>query len=130
MAVSALVLLLASAACVSRAGAMGNARAASLKISAPASMARGSVLTVAASGYSGKYNAISWSSPRGSATCGAPTSDTITTQAVPKGHTFNVKLTNIEGAPGPLTVCVYLFTPEGSQAKGHYVVKSRRVTVT
>jgi len=130
--VSSLVLLLSSLAGVSQAGAVSNGRAASLKISAPASMARGSVLTVTASGYAGRYNAVSWSSQKGSsAACATPTSDTISTQAVPKGHTFDVKLTNVVGAPGPLTVCVYLFTsgPGANQTKGHYIVKSQRVKV-
>jgi hypothetical protein len=129
--VSALVLLLAASSGVSRAGAVSNGRAASLKISAPASMARGSVLTVTASGYAGPYNAVSWSSQKGSAACATPNSDSITTQAVPKGHTFDVKLTNIVGAPGPVTVCVYLFSsgPGANQTKGHYVVKSQRVKV-
>jgi hypothetical protein len=125
------VLLVASIAGVSRAGAVSNARAASLKISAPASMAGGSVLTVTASGYSGPYNEVSWSSQKGSASCGTPSSDTISTRAVPKGHAFDVKLTNVVGAPGPLTVCVYLFTSgsAASQTKGRYIVKSQRVKV-
>ena len=129
--VSAVVLLLASVAGVSEAGAVSNARAASLKISAPASMARGSVLTVTASGNAGRYNAVSWSSQKGSAACATPNSDTIGTQPVPKGHTFDVKLTNVVGAPGPLTVCVYLFTsgPGANQTKGHYIVESQHVKV-
>src|SRR4029077_8385286 len=91
--VSALVLLLASVAGVSQAGAASNGRAAALKISAPASMARGSVLTVTASGYAGRYNAVSWSSQKlGSAACATPNSDTISTQVVRKGHSFDVKL--------------------------------------
>ena len=131
IAFSALALFLASVAGVSHAGAGSNGRAASLKISAPASMARGSVLTVTASGYAGRYNAVSWSSQKGSAACATPTTGTITTQAVPKGHIFHVKLTNVVGAPGPLTVCVYLFTsgPGASQTKGHYIVKSQRVKI-
>jgi hypothetical protein len=95
-------------------------------------MARGSVLTVTASGYTGMYNAVSWSSQKGgSGGCATPNSDTISTQAVPKGHTFDVKLTNVVGAPGPLTVCVYLFTsgPAADRSKGHYLMKSQRVTV-
>jgi hypothetical protein len=129
--VSALVLLLAFVAGASRAGAATAGRAASLKISAPASMPRGSVLTVTASGYSGLYNVVSWSTQKGSAACGTPTSETISTQAVPKGHKFDVKLTNIVGAPGPLTVCVYLFAggPGANQTKGHYLVKSQHVKV-
>ena len=132
MPVSALVLLLASVVGVSQAWAASNGRATSLKISAPASIAGGSVLTVTASGYAGRYNAVSWSSQKGgSAACATPSSDTISTQAVPKGHTFDVKLTNVVGAPGPLTVCVYLFTsgPGANQTKGHYIVKSQRVKV-
>src|SRR5262249_10724834 len=131
IAVSALVLLLASIAGGSRAAAVTIGRAASLKITAPASMARGSVLTVTASGNAGRYDAVSWSSEKGSGACATPSSDTITTQAVPKGHAFDVKLTNVVGAPGPLTVCVYLFTsgPGANQSKRHYIVKSRRVKV-
>jgi hypothetical protein len=129
---AALALLLAFVAGVSRAGAVSNGRAASLKISAPASMARGSVLTVTANGYAGRYDAVSWSSQKGgSAACATPNSDTISTQAVPRSHTFDVKLTNVVGAPGPLTVCVYLFTsgPGANQTKGHYIVKRQRVKV-
>jgi hypothetical protein len=123
--------MLALVAGPGRAGAVGNPRAASLKISAPGSMARGSVLTVTASGFAGRYDAVSWSSRKGSAACATPTADTITTQPVPKAHAFDVKLTNIIGAPGTLTVCVYLFTsgPAANQAKGHYLVKSKRVKV-
>jgi hypothetical protein len=124
-----LVFVSALVAGVGVAGARGS-RAASLKVSIPASMARGSVLTVRASGYSGSYNTVSWSSTHSA--CAPPNADTITMQTVPRDHTFNVKLTNIFGAPGTMTVCVYLFTG-GSHAnvsKGHYLVKSRRVKVS
>jgi hypothetical protein len=118
---------------VGPAGAGTNARAASLKVTVPASMARGSVLTVTARGYSGAYNAISWSSEHGAkAACAGPTASTITMQAVPKGHPFSVKLTNIVGAPGTLTVCVYLFAsgPNANDTKGHYLVRSAPVKVS
>ena len=130
---SALVLMLALLAGVGSAEARSNARAASLKITVPASMARGSVLTVTARGYSGRYNAVSWSSGHGgSSACAGPNAGTISMQAVPKGHAFRVKLTNIVGAPGTLTVCVYLFGsgPHANDTKGHYLVKSARVNVS
>ena len=129
---SALVLLVAFVAGVSRAGAVSNGRAASMKISLPTSMQGGSVLAVTARGYAGPYNTVSWSSQEGKAACGTPTSDTITTQAVRKSHAFDVKLTNVVGAPGTMTVCVYLFTngPGANQSKGHYIVKSGRVKVS
>jgi len=118
---------------VGQAGAKSNPRAASLKASVPASMARGSVLTVIASGYSGRYDAVSWSSEQGASSgCGGPNSSTISMVAVPRGHTFKVKLTNIVGAPGTLTVCVYLFNSgaHANDTKGHYLVTSRRVKVS
>jgi hypothetical protein len=130
--VSSLVLVLALVAGASVAGARGNSRAPSLNIALPASMARGSVLTVKATGYSGPYNTVSWSSPHGGPACEGPNIDTIGTQAVRKGHTFNVKFTNIFGGPGTLTVCVYLFAG-GSHAnvtKGHYILKTKRVKVS
>ena len=95
-------------------------------------MARGSVLTVTARGYSGRYNAVSWSSEHGgNSACAGPTASTISMQAVPRGHAFAVKLTNVVGAPGTLTVCVYLFAsgPNANDTKGHYLVKSARVKV-
>ena len=110
-----------------------DSRAASLKISAPASMARGSVLTVKATGYSGPYNTVSWSSVHGaSSPCQPPNADTITMHGVASRHTFNVRLTNIFGAPGTMTVCVYLFTsgPRANYTKGHYIVRSARVRVS
>jgi hypothetical protein len=125
--------MLAVFAGVDSARATSNARAASLRVSVPASMARGSVLTVAASGYSGKYDAVSWSAAHGgTASCAGPTASMISMQAVPKNHAFAVKLTNIVGAPGTLTVCVYLFTsgPYANDTKGHYLVKSARVKVS
>ena len=117
----------------SLAGAKSNTRAGSLKVTMPASMKRGSVLTVKATGYSGPYNTISWSSVHGGASaCPPPNSNTITMQTVPRNHTFSVKLTNIFGAPGAMTVCVYLFTsgPKANYSKGHYIVKTNRVTVS
>ena len=117
----------------SLAGAKGNTRVASLKVSVPVSMARGSVLTVKATGYSGRYNTVSWSSVRGGGSaCPPPNSNTITMKTVPRNHTFNVKLTNIFGAPGAMTVCVYLFTsgPHANYSKGHYIVKRNRVAVS
>jgi hypothetical protein len=128
----AIVLMLTLFAGVSVAGARGTTPAASLQVTVPASMASGSVLTVRARGYSGKYNAVSWSSvQRGGSACAAPTAGTIGMQAVARRHTFNVKFTNIFGAPGTMTVCVYLFT-SGAHAntKGHYLVKSKRVKVS
>jgi hypothetical protein len=125
-------LLLALAAWAGPAGARGNAVSASLRITAPASMARGSVLTVTARGFSGRYNAVSWSSEHGGAACAGPVAGTISTQTVRKEHAFAVKLTNIVGAPGALTVCVYLYA-NGSHAvvtKGHYLVKSAHVKVS
>jgi hypothetical protein len=113
--------------------ASGRTRAPSLKVDVPASMARGSVLIVKATGYSGPYNTVSWSSVRGgSSACGPPGPDTITLQAVPMKHTFSVKLTNVFGGPGAMTVCVYLFTggPHPGYAKGHYIVKRNRVEVS
>jgi hypothetical protein len=131
--VSALVLLVALVAGAGRAEAASNRHAASLKISVPKSMQGGSVLAVTASGYSGRYNAVSWSSQEGRAACGPPGSAAITTQAVSKSHTFDVKLTNVVGATGTMTVCVFLFSSgpgAANQAKGHYIVKSGRVKVS
>jgi hypothetical protein len=129
----ALILALALFAGVGSAGAKSDPHAASLKASVPASMARGSVLIVTASGYSGRYDAVSWNSVQGgSSACAGPNVSTISMQAVSRGHTFRVKLTNVVGAPGTLTVCVYLFTsgPHANDTKGHYIVKSGRVKVS
>jgi len=96
-------------------------------------MARGSVLTVTAHGFSGRYNEVSWSSEHGgSVACAGPNADTITMQTVARGHAFAVKLTNIVAEPGPLTVCVYLFAfgPNANVTKGHYLVKSAHVRVS
>lgn len=126
--------MLALFAGVSLAGAKSNPRAASLEASMPASIAKGSVLTVTARCYSGQYNAVSWSSEQGgSSACEGPTASIITMQAVPRGHTFKVKLTNVVGgAPETLTVCVYLFSsgPHANDTKGHYIVKNKRVKVS
>lgn len=129
----ALVAALALVAEVGLAGARVNTRAPSLKVSVPASMARGAVLTVKATGYSGPYNTVSWSSTHGSsAACGPPYADTISMQAVPRHHAFSVKLTNVVGAPGAMTVCVYLFTggTHANYTKGHYIVKRDHVKVS
>ncbi len=128
-----LVLMLALLAGIGSAAARSNARGASLKVAVPASMARGSVLAVTASGFSGQYNAVSWSSAHGAKSpCAGPTTNTISTQAVRKSHVFAVKLTNIVGAPGTLTVCVYLYAsgPHANDTKGHYLVKSAPVKVS
>jgi hypothetical protein len=127
------MLVLVSIAGVCGAGAASRPRAASLKVDMPASMARGSVLALTASGYSGQYDAVSFASLRGAgSTCSAPDVDTIGIQAVAKKHAFEVKFTNIFGAPGPLTVCVYLFTsgPHANDTKGHYIVKSEDLKVS
>jgi hypothetical protein len=126
------LVMLALLAGVGTAGARSDARAASLRVTVPASMARGSVLTVTARGYSGRYNAVSWSSEHGTSACAGPNASTITMQAVPRNHAFGVKLTNIVGVPGTLTVCVYLFAsgPHANDTKGHYLVKSARVKVS
>jgi hypothetical protein len=129
--VSVLVSMLASVVGITGAGAVGNPRAGSLKISTPGTMARGSVLTVTASGFAGPYDTVSWSSEKGSVACATPSAGAITMQAVPRAHRFDVKLTNVIGSPGTLTVCVYLYSSgsAGSQSKGHYIVKSKRVKV-
>jgi hypothetical protein len=127
------VLMLALVAGVSPAGARSNARAASLKVSMPASIAMGSVLTVTARGYSGKYDAVSWSSMyEGGSACSAPGINAITTQAVSRGHAFNLRLTNVFGPSGSLTVCVYLFTSgaNANDTKGHYIARGTRVKVS
>jgi hypothetical protein len=128
-----LVLTLVLFTGVGSAGATGNRQVASLKVSVPASMARGSVLKVTARGYSGRFDAVSWSSVKGgSSVCASPNTSAISIQAVPRNRKFNVKFTNIFGAPGTLTVCVYLFTsgPHANDTKGHYIVKSKRVKVS
>jgi hypothetical protein len=133
IALGTFALIFALVAEASVADARMNTRAASLEVSAPASMARGSVLAVKAKGYSGQYNTVSWSSVHGSSSpCAPPNVDTITMQTVPRNHAFDVNLTNVVGAPGTLTVCVYLFTsgPHANDAKGHYVVKSKPVKVS
>jgi hypothetical protein len=125
-------LIVALLAGVGLASASTKTHAASLKISVPATMKRGSVLKVTASGYSGKYNAVSWGARYQPGSCEGPVSGTIGTQAVHKGHTFSVDFTNIQGAPGTLMVCVYLYSsaPNANDAKGHYLVKSARVKVS
>jgi hypothetical protein len=96
---------------VGAAGAASSTRAASLKIAAPTSMKRGSVLALTASGYSGQYNDVSFSAAKGAGSrCEGPGADAIGIQTVGRQHAFHVKFTNIFGAPGPLTLCVYLYS--------------------
>jgi hypothetical protein len=53
-------------------------------------------------------------------------------QPVAKEHAFNVKFTNIVGAPGTLTLCVYLYTggAHANDSKGHFIAKSERLKVS
>lgn len=129
----ALVLALAPVAGDSVAEARNNPPAASLKVSMPASMTRGSSLIVKASGYSGQYDAVSMSSLEGaSSVCDAPDINTIGMVNIAKDHSFDVKISNIFGAPGTLTVCVYLFTSgtHANDTHGHYIAKSEHLRVS
>jgi hypothetical protein len=128
----AFAMTLALVVGVCAAGAASRSRAASLKVSMPASMARGSVLALTASGYSGKYDEVAFSAVRGAgARCSAPAADTIEMQAVAMQHAYKVKFTNIFGAPRPLTICVYLFTagPHANTTKGHYIAVGKPLKV-
>ena len=126
-----LALALIVGLCV--AGAATGAPQPSLKVAAPASMKRGSVLALTASGYSGKYDELSFSAVRGAGSrCPGPGSDAIGLQAVAKEHAFHVKFTNIFGGPGPLTLCVYLYTggAGGIYTKGGDVLKTKQLKVS
>jgi hypothetical protein len=114
-------------------GAASATHAASLKITAPASMKRGSVLALTATGYSGQYDDVSFSAVSGAASrCEGPGADAIGIQAVAKRHAFHVKFTNIFGAPGTLRLCVYLYTggANGLGTEGHSIPKTAHVKVS
>jgi hypothetical protein len=118
---------------VSAAGAASSMQAASLKIAAPASMKRGSVLALTATGYSGSYDDVSFAAVKGTGSrCEGPGADAIGIQAVAKKHAFHVKFTNIFGAPGTLTLCVYLYTggANGIGTKGRSILKTAHVKVS
>ena len=127
------VLMLAFVVGICAAGAASNLRVASLKIAVPASMARGSAVILKASGFSGQYNEVAFSSVQSSgAGCAAPGMNTIEMKPVTREHAFSVKLSNVFGAPGRLTLCVYLFTsgPNANDTKGHYIVRSAPLKVS
>ena len=118
---------------VCAAGAATGTRAASLKIAAATAMKRGSVLALTASGYSGPYDDVSFGAVKGAGSrCEGPGANAIGIQAVAKQHAFHVKFTNIFGAPGTLTLCVYLYTgaANGVGFKSNSILRTAHLKVS